>query len=269
VTESRYDPVGNRTAVIDANGQVTKYLYDERDSLAEVDQSPNPWTDPNATPSPKYATTYAYDHLGNLERVVRAQGTSDERRTDYAYDGLNRVRTETQYPNWPATTGSLVTSTTYDLSGNRRTVVDPLNRTTTLTHDGLNRLTEVNYSDPGTPDVVFDYDANNNRATMDDGTGTPATTTYQYDELDRLTSVTSPGPRTVGYRYDLDGNRTKLVYPDNTAVTYTFDHAGRLGRSATGRTAKRPTATSPTPGSRPRPTTTGRAPASPTTTPGG
>jgi len=40
-TEFRYDPVGNRTVVIDANGQVTKYLYDERDSLAEVQQSPS------------------------------------------------------------------------------------------------------------------------------------------------------------------------------------------------------------------------------------
>jgi YD repeat-containing protein len=55
---SQYDAVGNRTVLIDANGQVTKYLYDERDSLSEVDQSPNPWTDPTATPNPRYRTTY-------------------------------------------------------------------------------------------------------------------------------------------------------------------------------------------------------------------
>jgi YD repeat-containing protein len=45
VSESRYDAVGNRTVAIDASGQVTKYLYDERDSLAEA-QRANAWTDP-------------------------------------------------------------------------------------------------------------------------------------------------------------------------------------------------------------------------------
>jgi YD repeat-containing protein len=42
VTEFRYDSVGNREVVIDANGQVTKYLFDERDALKEVHQSPSP-----------------------------------------------------------------------------------------------------------------------------------------------------------------------------------------------------------------------------------
>jgi YD repeat-containing protein len=55
-TQYQYDPVGNRTVVIDADGQVTKDAYDARNSLVEVDQSPNAWTDPNATPCPKYVT---------------------------------------------------------------------------------------------------------------------------------------------------------------------------------------------------------------------
>ncbi|MCL4370644.1 MAG: DUF6531 domain-containing protein, partial [Chloroflexi bacterium] len=36
VTHYQYDHVGNRTVVIDANDQVTNYVYDVRDSLAEV-----------------------------------------------------------------------------------------------------------------------------------------------------------------------------------------------------------------------------------------
>jgi YD repeat-containing protein len=83
----------------------------------------------------------------------------------------------------------------------------------------------MNYSDAGTPDVTYAYDANSNRTSMVDGTGA---TSYSYDELDRLLAVTSPGPKTVGYRYDRDGNRTRLIYPDTTAVTSTFDKAGRL-----------------------------------------
>ncbi len=226
VTEFRYDVVGNRTVVIDANGQVTKYVCDERDSLKEVHQSPNPWTDPNATPDPEIVTEYQYDHGGNLSRVIRARvDAANERATDYVYDGLNRVRKETQYPDWPSTGTTLVTQYGYDLAGNRTSLIDPLNQTTTFGYDNLNRLTSVGYSDGQTPNVSYAYDANGNRSSMADGTGT---TSYSYDELDRLLAVTSPGARVVGYRYDLDGNRTRVVYPDNTAVTYSFDKGSRL-----------------------------------------
>jgi len=226
VTEYRYDPVGNRTVVIHANGQVTKYLYDERDSLKEVHQSPGDWTDPEATPTPMIVTEYQYDHAGNLTRVLRAKGDgSYERATDYQYDGLDRVHRETQYPDWPNTATTLLTQYGYDAAGNRTSLVDPLGQTTSFGYDNLNRLTGVSYSDGVTPNVSYGYDANGNRANMVDGTGT---TTYSYDEMDRLTSVVSAGPKTVGYRYDLDGNRTKLIYPDGTAVSYSYDRGSRL-----------------------------------------
>jgi RHS repeat-associated protein len=105
------------------------------------------------------------------------------------------------------------------------TLLDPLSRTTSSGYDALNRLTTIDYSDVTTPDVGYAYDANGNRTSMTDGTGS---TTYGSDELDRLVSVTSPGPKVVGYRYDLDGNRTKVIYPDATAVSYTFNKASQL-----------------------------------------
>jgi YD repeat-containing protein len=76
--------------------------------------------------------------------------------------------------------------------------------------------------------VSYAYDANGQRTSMTDGTGT---TTSTYDEAGRLSSVTSPHPsgaKTVGYRYDLDGNRTKVIYPDSTVVTSSIDKAGQL-----------------------------------------
>jgi YD repeat-containing protein len=93
-------------------------------------------------------------------------------------------------------------TTTYDPNSNRATVVDQLSRTTSYSYDRLNRLTGIDYSDSGTPDVSYTYDANGARLTMADGTGT---TTYTYDELGRLLSVTTPATpsnKTVGYRYD-------------------------------------------------------------------
>jgi|GEM_PF-959907 len=219
VTQYQYDAVGNRTVVIDANGQVTKYGYDERDSLDEVDQSPLAWTDPLTPPATVYVTQYTYDNLGNLSEVTRAAGDpQNQRTTDYTYDGLNRVRSETQAP-LPATTD------TYDANGNLQSLKDPNGNTTTYGYDAENRLTAITYSDGKTPKVSYPYDANGNRSQMTDGTGS---TTYLYDELDRLTSVTSPGSQTVGYRYDLDGNRDKLIYPDQSPVTYQYDNADRL-----------------------------------------
>jgi YD repeat-containing protein len=144
---------------------------------------------------------------------------------DYVYDGLNRLRKETQYPNWPSTSTKLVTEFTYDKNGNRITLKSPLLKTTTFGFDPLNRLTNITYNNSATPNVSYTYDLNSNRLSMVDGTGT---TTYAYDELDRVVSVTSPGAKSLGYRYDLNGNRVKFIYSDLTAVTYNFDAANHL-----------------------------------------
>jgi RHS repeat-associated protein len=226
LTETRYDEVGNPTVRIDANGQVTSYAYDERDALYQVKESPSAWTDPASPPSGVITTEYLYDALGYLSRATRAKGDAlNERATDYAYDGRGLLRRETQYPSWPTTTPALTTTYTYDSDGNQLTLLDPLGETTTWGYDALNRPTSIDYSAPGTPDVTEVYDANGNRTSMTDGTGT---STSVYDEANRLTSVTTPGPKTLGYRYDLDGNRVKLTYPDATAVTYTFNKASQL-----------------------------------------
>jgi YD repeat-containing protein len=97
VIETRYDAVGNQTVQIDASGQVTTYAYDVRDGLFQVKESPNAWTDPAAPPSDVITTEYAYDAAGNLTRMTRAKGDgANERVTDYANDGRNLVRRETQ-----------------------------------------------------------------------------------------------------------------------------------------------------------------------------
>jgi RHS repeat-associated protein len=225
VTQYQYDPVGNRTATIDANGQVTTYAYDARDSLAQVTQSPLPWTVVNQPPSTVISTTYTYDNLGNLGQVTRAAGDpTNVRATTYSYDGLNRLRQEQQYPAWPSVTGVLTTTLYYDPNGNRTEVMPPAISDTAFFSDGLNRLTSYNYLDLESY-ASFTYDLDNNRLTMTDPTGT---STYRYDEQDRLTSVTNGAGQTVGYRYDLDGHVREILYPDGLTVSYAYDKAGRL-----------------------------------------
>ena len=188
------------------------------------------WTDPASPPSDVITTQYDHDAGGSVTRITRAAGDANaERITDYAYDGRGLVRSETQYPSWPTTSGTLVTATTYDPNGNVATLLDPLGRTTTNGYDALNRLVSIDYSEAGTPDVAYSYDADGNRVSMTDGTGL---TTYVRDELGRMTSVVSPGPSSVGYRYDRDANRTKVIYPDATVVTYTYNKADQLASLA-------------------------------------
>jgi RHS repeat-associated protein len=226
VSETRYNEIGKPIASMDANGQVTTFVYDERNSLFQVNESPNIWADPASPPSGVITTEYGHDAGGNITRITRAKGDgSYERATDYTFDGRGLAREERQYPAWPSTSAQLVASQTYDPAGNVATSTDPLGQTKTFGYDALNRLTSIDYSSAGTADVSYAYDAHGNRTSMTDGTGV---TSYAYDETERLISVTSPGPKSVGYRYDLDGNRTKLIYPDGTAVTYTFNKGSQL-----------------------------------------
>jgi RHS repeat-associated protein len=223
VTETRYDGNGNKAVAIDAKGQVTRYLYDERDQLQEVQQNPNTWTDPSTTPSGTILTDYQYDNLGNLIRIIRAKGSTDERATDYAFDGLSRIRSETRYPNWPTTTPTLVTAYTYDLSSNTLTRTDANANTTSYIYDALNRLTKQTY--PGAASVSFTYDGNGNKASMVDTVGT---TTFAYDSLDRLTQTRDDYSHATSYTYDTDNNQKTLTYDDGSLVTYSYDKSDRL-----------------------------------------
>ncbi len=46
MTSFSYDAVGNRTSATDANGQISRYLYDNRDLLQEIQESPG-FSDPD------------------------------------------------------------------------------------------------------------------------------------------------------------------------------------------------------------------------------
>jgi YD repeat-containing protein len=183
-TQFAYDEVGNRITVTDPRGQMTRYLYDERNRVEQVQQSPDT-LDPN-TSTNKMRTLYTYDDLGNLQRVERAKADAVRQQVDYIFDGLGRLRREVQYPSYPANTPTLTTTYTYDPNGNRTGVLFPndqgVNAGIGFQYDALNRLTGVDFTAAGISDVGYTYDAGGNVLTLADGTGT---TTYEYDERNR------------------------------------------------------------------------------------
>ena len=195
-----YDVDGNRVSSTDRDGKTTYYEYDPAGRLVKV-------TEPTGA-----ITTASYDDNGNQTSVTDPKGNI----TRYTYDNLNRrtVTRDAKAQEW---------LTDYDLNGNVLKETAPGGLVTSYEYDAANRLTAVTY--PGTSKITYAYDANDNRTSMNDTTGT---TYYEYDELNRLKKVTDPLGKIVTYGLDGVGNLKTLGYPGGQSVAYAYDAGERM-----------------------------------------
>src|SRR5262249_25595695 len=101
------------------------------------------------------------------------------------YDGFGRVITTTD----PIATNPR--NTAYNADGTVHTLTDARGVVSTFTYNNRRKVTNVHFSTvtgvPTTADISYSYDADGNRLSMTDGTGTH---TYQYDTWSRMTSET-------------------------------------------------------------------------------
>ena len=209
-TKNAYDADGNKISVTDPDGNITKYQYNLAGEMTATIQADNT------------TLTNTYDADGNNVTATNAAGKT----TIYAYQNPAHPSAVT------STTDPLGHTTTYgyDPDGNRTTATDPSGRATTYTYDAAKQLTATTYSQAGTANATYVYDADGRRTRMTDGTGT---TTYGYDSLGRLTSTQNGAGLSVLYNHDLAGNTTAIGYPySNTGsrlyVTRTYDSANRI-----------------------------------------
>ena len=201
VTRFAYDAAGNRTTVTDPNSHTTTYGYDAANHLTSV------------TDAALKVTAYAYDTTGNL--VVRTDANNHA--TTYGYDLAGRLTTTTDPLNHSSTVG-------YDAAGDPTSRTDANGNTSTYAYDVLGRVSGIAYANSSTPAVTFAYDANGNRTSMTDGSGTE---TYAFDLFDRLIGATRGSDGFV-YAYDAAGNIATRTYPDGMTTTYGYDGDGRL-----------------------------------------
>lgn len=130
-----YDPIGNRLAVEEVDGNRVSYSYDSTSQLLTEQRS-----GPTAID-----TTYVYDPLGN-----RLTMTAEGAVTTYAYNAANALTLITPPIGAP-------TTQTYDANGNL-VGADTGGALTTYTWDGENRM--ISSVDPvnGRQDSVYDAD---------------------------------------------------------------------------------------------------------------
>ncbi|MFD2591013.1 SpvB/TcaC N-terminal domain-containing protein [Aquimarina hainanensis] len=149
-----YDNVGNITQIVDASNTDTaktqSFTYDDLYRLTETNVT-------NSANTADYTRTYTYSPIGNIN----------------SFNGVNYTYTDTGYSNPHAVTDIGGTSYSYDNNGN-------------LTNDGVwnhtwdyrNRLTS---SADGTATSNYEYDHNNDRIKLVEGSDTTIYPTSDYE----------------------------------------------------------------------------------------
>ncbi|RDE22357.1 RHS repeat protein [Motiliproteus coralliicola] len=214
-----YDPDGNETQAIDANGNPTQRAYDALNRLISL------------TDADGGLTRFSYDARDNLTEVTDPEG----RITQYTYTLRGQLAEEIK-------AGANPTSRDYqyDSRGNLIQETNPDNEQVQYRYDDANRLTETRlYAQAGeaNPIKVVTYHYNDqdqytgySQAAGSAGSGQTAdirahSETYRYNALNQLTDVTVDfGLFQKSYSYTYHPNGLKQSYTNPEGVTYQYHY---------------------------------------------
>lgn len=191
-----WDGSGRLAAITDPAGKVTRLSYDAYGRLEAV-------IDPLGA-----VTRLAYDVMSNAVSLTDALNHT----THYEYDGVGRVSKMTDAMN-------RTEQYEYFSSGRLRVRRDRKGVATTYAYDGAGRLTGKTYSD-STPPLAVDYDDENRRVTLSNGTDTVE---MAFDNSGRLVSETSSrNANTVSYTYNDDHQKESLRLDGDLIASYGY-----------------------------------------------
>lgn len=195
ITWIEYWPAGMVKKVTQPDGAFTAHTYDGAHRLTGI------------TDNAGNSITYTLNAAGERKQEDTKDSAGVPQRTlSRTYNTLGQLETiETVHPDAAILT-PVITSFTYDPSGNLDQVTDGLTRIADSHHDPLGRLS---------------------RSLQDMG-GIAAETKYTYDVLDNTIQVNDPKLLDTFYTYNGFSELTLLRSPDTGDTTYTYDGAGNL-----------------------------------------
>ena len=205
VTTLSYDPVGQLTQTVRADGSSVNYTYDAAHRLTQISDGAG------------NRIVYTLDALGNRlkeDRFDPAGLLTQTRR--HEYDALSRLAKVIG-------AAGQTTVYTYDASGNPTGVSDPLGHATAQSYDALNRL--IQHSNPDQGLTRHTYDARDNPTAVTDPRN--LTTQYTLDGFNATSREDSPDRGTQSQSYDSAGNLATRTDARGVKHTYLYDALNR------------------------------------------
>lgn len=171
---------------------------------------------------------YVHDALGNRILLAQYDG-SGEKATTYSYDALGQL-VRIVDPDGAATTQS------YDAVGNLARIARPDGFVTTMSHDTRHRPTVIETRQGATilDRLALSYDRNGNRTRIDRADGSHVE--YRYDGLNRVVAELRYRPDAsveadLLYHYDAAGNLIRSG-PTGAPTTFTYNANSQLVAAA-------------------------------------
>ena len=204
-----YTDNGQQATVADANGNLTRYIYDGHDRLVE-------WRFPHKINTGVSSTTdvesYQYDANGNRTNLTKRDGQTN---IIYQYDALDRMISK----DLPGLADDVTYG--YDLLG-RQTSVSVTGHAISYVYDKAGRLLSTT-AGGRTLSYLYDPASNRTRITWPD-VSPSFYVSYHYDVLNRVTDIREQGTASLAsYDYDDLSRRTKVTLGNGTRVDYGYE----------------------------------------------
>lgn len=220
-----HDRVGRIIGIKDANGAtVLANLYDGSGRV--IRQTDGAGVEIALTYDEERGTTQIVDGRGQV--TTRCFDQNGRLATSYdAGDGQRRTNYDSYgHPREVVDELGNSTSISNDELGRPTHIIDPLGREITLDYNNAGDL--ITLDDPEGRTIGISYAANGlpDSITLTNGSNTKTIATYDYDANDQLASVTEPGGAMASLTYDSDGYLSVIVDPEGGETTLVTNSAG-------------------------------------------
>ncbi|MGE3432836.1 MAG: RHS repeat-associated core domain-containing protein [Ramlibacter sp.] len=234
--EVKRDPVARTETRTNARGFATVFTKNEYEQIVQV-QHPdgskqstqyeavrlNPLLE---TDELGVKTKYDYDTRGNLLKTTQAQGTAEERITEYELDATGRPTKITRKGRTESngtTTPDAVWQIAYDAAGQISQTTDPEGQVRAYVYNRLGAL--VRYTDPRGHSTSYETDAAGNLTKVTNALG--QVRTYAYDAAGNLTTATDARGKATLAHYDAMNRRARITNAVGGQYQLQYDAQGQ------------------------------------------